>query len=134
MMLCIHTYEVLMTIGEKGAIQFAYSDVAIFESFLYLSLVTLYQTIFEILQNLKEPCGTIIKKKSSELVSLPMDVLDDCSQRHWRNVVLEHMCQSLSDDEGGIQRCIRKALVTNQGIDCMTTVKVYLLPKLNLIY
>ncbi|GLT77932.1 hypothetical protein SLA2020_494860 [Shorea laevis] len=31
-------------------------------------------------------------------------------QRQWRNVVLEHMYHSLSDEEGGIQCCIRDAL------------------------
>ena len=62
---------------------------------------------------------------SSEQVCLPMNGSDDCSQRHWRDFILEQICQSLSDDEGGIQRCIREALVNNPEIDCTMTVKVY---------
>ena len=70
---------------------------------------------------------------SSEQVCLPMNGSDDCSQRHCRNVVLEQIYQSLSDDEGGIQGCIREALVTNREIDCMITVKVYAAAKVALV-
>lgn len=88
-------------------------------------LITLYQTIFEILQTPKEPHATVMGNNSSEQVCFPTNGSDDCSQRHWRNVVLEHMYQSLSDDEGGIQGCIREALAINPEIDCTLTIKVY---------
>ncbi|XP_030933927.1 PHD finger protein EHD3-like isoform X1 [Quercus lobata] len=74
-------------------------------------------------QTVKERCGMVKGSNSSEQVCPPMNGSDDCSQRHCRNVVLEQIYQSLSDDEGGIQRCIREALVTNREIDCMMTVK-----------
>ncbi|CAN1239821.1 PHD finger protein EHD3 [Linum grandiflorum] len=35
---------------------------------------------------------------------------NDVSQGHWRNYILEQMHRSLSDDEGGIQRCIQDVL------------------------
>ncbi|KAL5776818.1 hypothetical protein ACOSP7_009744 [Xanthoceras sorbifolium] len=44
-------------------------------------------------------------------------------QRHWRNVVLEHLYQSLSDDEGGIQNCIREALGCHPEINYTAKVK-----------
>ncbi|GAV80554.1 PHD domain-containing protein [Cephalotus follicularis] len=44
-------------------------------------------------------------------------------QIRWRNVVLEHIYQSLSDEEGGIQGCIRDALVFHLETDCTATVK-----------
>jgi len=50
-----------------------------------------------------------------------MNGSDDFSQRHWRNAVSEQIYRSLSDDEGGIQGCIREALVINPEIDCMMT-------------
>jgi hypothetical protein len=90
-----------------------------------LVLITLYETVFEILQTLKEPYASVIDNSSSEQVRFPMNGSDDCSQRHWRNVVLEHMYQSLSDDEGGIQGCVREALSINPKIDCTLTIKVY---------
>ncbi|GMI90840.1 hypothetical protein like AT1G77250 [Hibiscus trionum] len=43
--------------------------------------------------------------------------------RKWRNVVLEHMHQLLSGDEGGIQSCIQDALLFHQGNACNVTVK-----------
>ncbi|KAM3730810.1 hypothetical protein ACB098_12G114500 [Castanea mollissima] len=72
-------------------------------------------------QTVKERCGMVKGSNSSEQVCLPMNGSDNCSQRHCRNVVLEQIYQSLSDDEGGIQGCIREALVTNREIDCMMT-------------
>jgi hypothetical protein len=41
----------------------------------------------------------------------------DVSQRQWRKFVLDYMYQSSSNDEHGIQRCIRDAL--------MMAVKIY---------
>ena len=89
-----------------------------------LVLITLYQIVFEILQTLKEPGCTVIEKNSIEEVHLPMDGSDDCSQRYWRNVILEHMYRSSSVDETCIRGCIRKALVFNHGTDGTMVVKV----------
>ncbi|GMI89563.1 hypothetical protein like AT1G77250 [Hibiscus trionum] len=44
-------------------------------------------------------------------------------QRKWRNVVLEHMHQLLSGDEGGIQRCIQDALLFQRENGCNVTFK-----------
>ncbi|XVE95570.1 hypothetical protein REPUB_Repub02eG0109600 [Reevesia pubescens] len=46
-----------------------------------------------------------------------------CLQRKWRNVVLEHMHQLLSGDEGGIQRCIQDALFFHRENGCNMIVK-----------
>lgn len=89
-----------------------------------LVLVNFYQIIFEISQTLKEPGCTVIEKNSVEEVHLPMDGSDDCSQRHWRNVILEHMYRSSSVDEGCIRVCIWKALVFNHRTDGTMVVKV----------
>ncbi|XVE55254.1 hypothetical protein DITRI_Ditri03aG0144600 [Diplodiscus trichospermus] len=48
---------------------------------------------------------------------------NDCRQRQWRNVVLEHMHQLLGGNEGGIQRCIQDALLFHQENGCNVTVK-----------
>ncbi|KAK6246286.1 hypothetical protein QUC31_001057 [Theobroma cacao] len=48
---------------------------------------------------------------------------NDHLQRQWRNVVLEHMHQLLSGDEGGIQRCIRDALLFHPENGCNVTAK-----------
>lgn len=74
-------------------------------------------------QTVKERYGMVKDSNSSEQVCLPMNGSDDCSQRHWRDFILEQICQSLSDDEGGIQRCVREVLVNNPEIDCTMTVK-----------
>ncbi|MFQ6639834.1 hypothetical protein Gotur_015236, partial [Gossypium turneri] len=69
-------------------------------------------------------------RASIDQVSLPFT--DHCAslndsnyrlQRKWRNVVLENMHQFLSDDEGGIRRCIQDALLFHQENDCNVTVK-----------
>ncbi|PRQ26652.1 putative histone acetyltransferase chromatin regulator PHD family [Rosa chinensis] len=68
-------------------------------------------------QRLKQPVGPVIHNTSSEQVHLRINSSDDCSGRQWRNAVLEHMCQSISDDEGGVQVCIREALGHLRQID-----------------
>lgn len=83
-----------------------------------------YQSMFDFLQRLKEPVGTAIQNNSCEQVHLQTNSSDACSDRHWRNAVLESMCQSLGDDEGGVQACIREAIVHFQDIDHTTRVKV----------
>ncbi|KAK8646951.1 hypothetical protein V6N13_120715 [Hibiscus sabdariffa] len=49
--------------------------------------------------------------------------LNNCLPKKWRNVVLEHMHQLLSGDEGGIQSCIQDALLFHQENACNVTVK-----------
>ncbi|GMI78373.1 hypothetical protein like AT1G77250 [Hibiscus trionum] len=69
-------------------------------------------------------------KASTNQVALPGT--DHCAslndknyrqQRKWRNVVLEHMHQLLSGDEGGIQRCIQDALLFHRENGCNVTFK-----------
>ncbi|XP_022768060.1 PHD finger protein EHD3-like [Durio zibethinus] len=71
-----------------------------------------------------------VRRASTDQVALPGT--DHCAsfndsnyllQRKWRNVVLEHMHQLLSGDEGGIQRCIQDALLFHQENGCNVTVK-----------
>ncbi|KAE8659005.1 AMP-dependent synthetase and ligase family protein [Hibiscus syriacus] len=71
-------------------------------------------------------------KALANQVTLPRtdhcDSLNDknyCPQRKWRNVnvVLEHMHQLLSGDEGGIQRCIQDALLFHRENGCNVTFK-----------
>lgn len=69
------------------------------------------------LKRLKEPVGMVIHNSSCEQVHLQLNSSDDCSKRHWRNAILEHMYQSLSGDEGGVQVCIREALGHFREID-----------------
>lgn len=54
-----------------------------------------------------------------------MNRLNDVSQRQWRKFVLDHMYQSLSNDENGIQGCLRGAL--------MMAVKIYEAIKLDVL-
>ncbi|KAE8735106.1 AMP-dependent synthetase and ligase family protein [Hibiscus syriacus] len=44
-------------------------------------------------------------------------------QRKWRNVVLEHMHQLVSGDEGGIRHCIQDALLFHRENGCNVTFK-----------
>lgn len=50
--------------------------------------------------------------------------------QNFRDVVLEHLYQSFSDDEGGVQGCIREALLSHPEMDRATTVKVGAAPNL----
>ncbi|XP_015885779.3 PHD finger protein EHD3 [Ziziphus jujuba] len=76
-------------------------------------------------QALKEQQVMVIGSNSCEQVFLHLNGSDYCSQRPYRNVVLEHLYQSLSDDEGGIQGCIRDALEFYPDIGRVMTVKEY---------
>ncbi|XP_050363530.1 PHD finger protein EHD3 [Argentina anserina] len=67
-------------------------------------------------QRLKQPVGPVINNTSCEQ-HLRRNSFNDCSEAHWRNVILERMCQSVSDDEGGVQVCIREALGHLREID-----------------
>ncbi|KAK4273969.1 hypothetical protein QN277_017266 [Acacia crassicarpa] len=48
---------------------------------------------------------------------------DKHSHAHWGNVVLMHLYQSLGDDKGGIEGCMREALMRYPKISCATTLK-----------
>ncbi|BBG95564.1 RING/FYVE/PHD-type zinc finger family protein [Prunus dulcis] len=74
-------------------------------------------------QRLKVPVDTAIQNNSCEQVHLQTNSSDACSDRHWRNAVLDSMYQSLGDDEGGVQVCIREAIVHFRDIDHTTRVK-----------
>lgn len=73
--------------------------------------------MLDFLKRLNPPVGPDIHNTSCEQVHLRINSSDNCSERHWRNAVLEHMCQSISDDEGGVQVCIREALGHLREID-----------------
>ncbi|KAK6115604.1 hypothetical protein DH2020_007873 [Rehmannia glutinosa] len=47
---------------------------------------------------------------------------NDCSLKHQRNIILEQISQSL-DNEGGLNKCIRNALVFHPGSGSRTSVK-----------
>ncbi|KAM1389120.1 hypothetical protein ACFX2I_017144 [Malus domestica] len=74
-------------------------------------------------QRLKEPVGTDIHSNSCEQVHVRMNSSDACSERNCTEAVLENMYQSLGDDEGGVQVCIREALAHFREIDHTTRVK-----------
>ncbi|KAL5559699.1 hypothetical protein UlMin_035910 [Ulmus minor] len=57
----------------------------------------------------EETEGMVVENNSC-VETRPMNGSSDSSQQPWRNFVLEHMYQSLSDDEGGIRGCIQDAL------------------------
>lgn len=65
--------------------------------------------------------------KADKVVKKPCDVAlgntsDDCSHGQWRNIVLKHLYQSLGDGNGGIEGCIREALIHHPKLTCATTV------------
>ena len=49
---------------------------------------------------------------------------DDCSHGQWGNIVLKHLYQSLGDGNGGIEGCIREALIHYPKHNHTTTVMV----------
>ncbi|KAM1331165.1 hypothetical protein ACFX13_044469 [Malus domestica] len=74
-------------------------------------------------QRLKEPVRTDMHNNSCEQVHVRMSSSDACSDRHWTTSVLENMYQSLGDDEGGVQVCIREAIAHFREVDHTTQVK-----------
>ena len=76
-----------------------------------------HQPMLYFLKRLKQAVCPEFHNTSCAQVRLRINSSDDCSERHWRNVVLERMCQSISDDEGGVQVCIREALGHLREID-----------------
>lgn len=67
---------------------------------------------------------TDIHNNSCEQVHVRMNSSDACSDRHWTTSVLENMYESLGDDEGGVQVCIREAIAHFREVDHTTRVKV----------
>ncbi|KAJ1387358.1 Zinc finger, PHD-type [Sesbania bispinosa] len=61
-------------------------------------------------QVVKEPCDVALGNAA-----------DDYSHGHWGKVVLKHLYQSLGDGNGGIEGCIREALIHHPKISCATT-------------
>lgn len=61
-------------------------------------------------QVVKKPCDLALGNTS-----------DDCSHGQWRNIVLEHLSQSLGDGNGGIDGCIREALIHHPKLTRATT-------------
>ncbi|KAK6938356.1 Zinc finger, PHD-finger [Dillenia turbinata] len=49
----------------------------------------------------------------------------DCPYKHWRNVALEQMYESLNDHDGGIWGGVRDALVFGPKNSCSTIIKVH---------
>ncbi|KAJ7965486.1 Methyl-CpG-binding domain-containing protein 9 [Quillaja saponaria] len=74
-------------------------------------------------QAVKKPCDVIEGNTSDEKFSPPVNNSGDCSHRNWGNVVLKHMHQLLGDDKGGIQGCIREAIIYSPKISCTTSFK-----------
>lgn len=53
---------------------------------------------------------TVVHNSPPEHAVRQIHSSDDCSDSYWVINVLEQMCQSLGDDEGGVQVCIREAI------------------------
>ncbi|KAK7320953.1 hypothetical protein VNO77_30941 [Canavalia gladiata] len=62
-------------------------------------------------QVMKKPCDLAVGNTSK-----------DYSHGHWGNVVLKHLYHSLGKDNGGMDWCIREALVNHPKINCATIV------------
>ncbi|CAJ1971945.1 unnamed protein product [Sphenostylis stenocarpa] len=61
----------------------------------------------------KKPCDLAVGKTSK-----------DYSPDHWGNVVLKHLYHSLGNDNGGMEWCIREALMVRPKISCASTMMV----------
>ncbi|TKY74218.1 Methyl-CpG-binding domain-containing protein 9 [Spatholobus suberectus] len=64
---------------------------------------------------------------ADQVVKKPCDVTfgntsDGCSHGQWGNIVLKHLYQSLGDGNGGIEGCIREALIHHPKLNRATTV------------
>ncbi|OMO57438.1 Zinc finger, FYVE/PHD-type [Corchorus capsularis] len=75
---------------------------------------------------------SFVRDLVKEIFIVPLAGTDHCASingsnerlhRQWKNVVLEHMHQLLSGDEGGIQCCIRDALLFHSENGCNLTIK-----------
>ncbi|CAK9138488.1 unnamed protein product [Ilex paraguariensis] len=72
-----------------------------------------------------EPSEMVLNSTSCQQVSLArrssrafMNGSKDSSLKQWRNIVLEQMCQQISGSEGGLQECIRDALIFHPENGC----------------
>ncbi|XP_059631732.1 PHD finger protein EHD3-like [Cornus florida] len=81
-------------------------------------------------KNTEEPMDTSLPNSSFDQVSFQRmkpcttkNGLNDCPLEHWRHTVLEHIYQSLVESDGGIQGCIRDALVFHPESSCTTAAK-----------
>ncbi|KAI4337875.1 hypothetical protein L6164_016242 [Bauhinia variegata] len=74
-------------------------------------------------QAVKEPCNVNVGSTSYGQFCLPVIGSNEYSHGHWGNVILRHLYQSLGDDMGGIEACIRKALSYQPKTSCATAVK-----------
>lgn len=63
---------------------------------------------------MKEPCHVALGNNTS----------DGYSHGHWGNVVLKHLYQSLGDGNGGLDGCIREALMHHPKISYATATTV----------
>uniref|UniRef100_A0A5B7BWU8 Uncharacterized protein n=1 Tax=Davidia involucrata TaxID=16924 RepID=A0A5B7BWU8_DAVIN len=81
-------------------------------------------------KTVKEPSDIVLHKSSCDQVGLPrmdsnaiMNGSDNCQLKHWRNILLENIYQSLGESGGGILGCIREALLFHSESSCTTAVK-----------
>ncbi|KAK7286934.1 hypothetical protein RJT34_22301 [Clitoria ternatea] len=61
-------------------------------------------------------------KKPGDLSIVIANTSKDYSRGHWGNVVLRQLYHSVGNDNGGMERCIREALMNCPKISCATTV------------
>lgn len=71
----------------------------------------------------RKPANSSSEGKSLEDWTSSVETADKNTDQNLRDVVLEHLYQSFSDDEGGIQGCIREALLSHPETDRATKVK-----------
>ncbi|KAK7410637.1 hypothetical protein VNO78_01582 [Psophocarpus tetragonolobus] len=62
-------------------------------------------------QDVKKPCHVALGNTS-----------EDCSHEQWRNIVLKQLYQSLGEDNGGIEGCIREAFIHHPKLNRASTV------------
>ncbi|XP_057468969.1 PHD finger protein EHD3-like isoform X1 [Actinidia eriantha] len=81
-------------------------------------------------QTVEVPMDRDLHNFSCERVSYPgidshavMSGIGDCSLNGWRNIVLEKLCQPLSESKGGLQECIQDALQSHPESGCRNAVK-----------
>ncbi|XP_074371242.1 PHD finger protein EHD3-like [Apium graveolens] len=83
-------------------------------------------SFFDLLQSTKEPHLRSSCKQDVRMDShTSTNVSHECSVKDWPKVVLEQMYQSLSETEGGLQDCIRDALVFNHERSCTSSIKEF---------
>lgn len=80
--------------------------------------------LFHVFQTSKQSIGVgLLNHFSKQAVNV--NGLDDRQQGNWRDIVLDQICQSLSDCEGGLQDCVRVALQSCPEVDYKSTVEVH---------